>query len=131
MRSPKAGCGLIFLVLALSGCGGGTASTTSAPPSSSSVSSSLAPTSKGSATLSWTPPTSNSDGTPLTDLAGFYIYYGTTAGSLTNTIKVANPGAVSYVVSNLGSGTWYFAIAAYTNTGVVSPQSNVGSKTIT
>ena len=28
-------------------------------------------------TLSWDPPTTNADGTPLTDLAGYKVYYGT------------------------------------------------------
>jgi hypothetical protein len=31
----------------------------------------------GQATLSWDPPTTNVDGTPLTDLAGYKVYYGT------------------------------------------------------
>src|SRR5580698_8272340 len=31
----------------------------------------------GSATLSWTVPTENTNGTPLTNLAGYHIYYGT------------------------------------------------------
>ena len=46
-------------------------------------------------------------------------------------MNISNPGTLTYVVSNLGAGTWYFAVAAYTNTGLASPMSNVGSKTIT
>jgi type IV secretory pathway VirJ component len=135
VRSLKAACGLVVLTLALSGCGGGAASASSTSVSSSltgsAVSNSPAPANSGTATLRWSAPTTNSDGTALTDLAGFYIYYGTTAGSLTNSITVGSPTASSYEITNLGSGTWYFAIAAYTNAGVVSPQSNIGSKTIT
>ena len=33
----------------------------------------------GSATLSWLPPTTNIDGSPLTNLAGYKIYWGTSA----------------------------------------------------
>jgi Putative Ig domain len=83
-----------------------------------------------SASLSWTAPTQNMDGTPLTDLAGYTIYYGTSAGELTQTIQVASPSAVSYVVGNLSAGTYYFAVAAYTTAGTQSTQSSVGSKTI-
>src|SRR4029453_5899928 len=46
----------------------------------------------GSATLSWTPPTRNTDGTTLTNLPGYRIYYGTSSGSLTRTGQSANPG---------------------------------------
>jgi hypothetical protein len=33
-------------------------------------------------------------------------------------------------VSNLGSGTYYFGITAYSSTGAESAMSNVGSKTV-
>jgi len=35
----------------------------------------------GSALLSWNAPSTNEDGTPLTDLAGYKIYYGTATGN--------------------------------------------------
>ncbi len=86
--------------------------------------------SAGSANLSWTAPTQNTDGTPLTDLAGYVIYYGTSADALTQTIQVSNPGTNSYVIGNLGAGTYYFAIEAYTTAGTQSALSAIGSKTI-
>ena len=86
--------------------------------------------STGSATLSWTAPVTNTNGTALADLAGYTIYYGTSAGSLTQTIQVANPAATSYVVSSLGSGTYYFAIAAYATDGTQSSESTTASKNI-
>lgn len=88
------------------------------------------PASKGTATLTWSAPTTNTNGSALTDLAGYSIHYGTSAGSLTNTINIQNPGTTTYTVTNLSAGTWYFAISAYTNTGMDSALSNVGSKTI-
>ncbi len=86
--------------------------------------------SNGTATLDWTSVTQNSNGTAVTNLAGYQIYYGTSAGSMTKTIQVTNPTVTSYVVSNLSSGTWYFGVAAYTSTGAIGQESNVGSKTI-
>jgi hypothetical protein len=83
----------------------------------------------GSATLSWQPPTENTDGSALTDLAGYRIVYGTTATALTQTIDVSNPGVSRYVIDGLSAGTWYFAVKAYT-TSAESSQSNVASKTI-
>ena len=84
----------------------------------------------GSATLSWSAPTQNTDGTPLTNLAGYRIYYGTSITALTKTVQVANPGLVTYVVSNLSAGPWYFAIKAYTSANVESDASAVVSTTI-
>ena len=84
----------------------------------------------GSATLSWTPPTQNTDGSTITNLAGFRIQYGTSATALTQTIEVTNPGLATYVVSGLSSGTWFFAVRAYDSSGAESANSNVVSKTI-
>jgi hypothetical protein len=84
----------------------------------------------GSATLSWTPPTENTNGTPVTDLAGYHIYYGTTEGAWTSTITVLEATETSYVVSGLAPGTYYFAVVAFNTAGDDSPESNVASKTI-
>jgi Putative Ig domain len=84
----------------------------------------------GSATLTWIAPTQNTDGSALTNLAGYHIYYGQSAGNLNQSVQVANPGLTTYVVSGLGSGTWYFTINDYTSAGTESAVSNVVSKTI-
>ena len=84
----------------------------------------------GSATLSWTVPTENTNGTPLTNLAGYHIYYGTSAGAWTSTITVLDATETSYVVAGLAPGTYYFAVVAFNTAGDDSPQSNIGSKTI-
>jgi hypothetical protein len=89
-----------------------------------------APTTNGSATLSWTPPTQNTDGTPINNLAGFRIQYGTSANALTQTIAVNNPGLATYVVSGLSSGNWFFSVRAYDGGGAESANSNVVSTTI-
>jgi hypothetical protein len=87
-------------------------------------------TATGSATLSWTPPTQNTDGSPLTDLAGYRIYWGTSQNGLLNSVTVNNPGLTSYVVDQLTPGTWYFATTAVNSQLVESGPSNVASKAV-
>ncbi len=86
--------------------------------------------STGSATISWLPPTQNTDGTALTDLAGFRIYYGTKASALTQVATLTNAGLTSYMVQNLAAATWYFTVRAYAADGAESGPSNIASKTI-
>jgi hypothetical protein len=86
--------------------------------------------SMGSATLSWQPPTQRTDGSPLVDLAGYRILYGTSSSNLSNRVTLTNPGLTSYVIENLAQGTWYFAMTAFDASGAESDQSGVGSKTI-
>lgn len=76
------------------------------------------------ATLSWVPPTQNEDATPLMDLAGYRIYYGTSQYNYPNVIDISNPGLSEYVVENLDSGTYYFVITAYDALGVESRYSD-------
>jgi len=73
-----------------------------------------------SLTLAWVPPTQNSDGSPITNLAGYKIHFGTSSSEYTQTIAVQNAGLTRYVVDNLSSGTYYFAITAYNSQGVES-----------
>jgi hypothetical protein len=80
--------------------------------------------------LAWSAPTTNTNGTPLTPLIGYTIYYGTTQNSLTQSVVINNPSTLSYEITGLGSGTWYFAVAANAEDGTVSAQSSVGFKTI-
>jgi hypothetical protein len=84
----------------------------------------------GSVTLSWTPPTSNTDGSPLNDLAGYRVYWGTSPTSLSNSVTVPNAGLATYVVGQLTPAVWHFAVTAYTATGYESGYSNVASKTV-
>jgi len=84
----------------------------------------------GSATLSWVAPTTNTDGSPLTDLAGFVINYGTSSTNLNQQVTVSSATATGYTVTGLATGTWYFTVYAYTSVGTQSSPSNVASKTI-
>jgi len=86
--------------------------------------------SMGSATLSWQAPTQRSDGTALTNLAGFRIRYGTVPGSYPNQVQIANPGVTTYLIGNLPPGTYYFVAVAYDTNGLESNLSGIVSKTI-
>ena len=80
-------------------------------------------------TLSWIPPTTRADGTPLTDLTGYKIYFGVSSKNYTQNIDVGN--VTSYTVANLSTGTaYYFATTAYDASSNESSFSNEVSKTI-
>ena len=84
----------------------------------------------GSAQLSWLPPTQRTDGSALTNLAGYRIYYGQSQNNLNQSVTVNSAGITSYVVDQLTPATWFFAAAAIDSNGVESALSNVASKTI-
>jgi hypothetical protein len=84
----------------------------------------------GTATVNWRIPTTNSDGTPLTNLASFKVLYGTDAGSYSYSKLVNDPRATSSTIGSLGAGHWYFVAHAVNTQGVESTDSNVGSKNI-
>ncbi len=81
-------------------------------------------------TLSWSAPTENTDGSALTNLTGYDIYYGTSASSMTQKITISTVGMLTYVVSNLASGTWYFQVESVNAAGVDSSPSTTVSTTI-
>ena len=85
----------------------------------------------GAATVSWEAPTTNTDGTALMDLAGYRIYYGSSPENLGHTVQINTIGLQTYVIDDLQSGTWYFAVMAVASDGSESKLSNVVSKTIT
>jgi len=84
----------------------------------------------GAATLTWTAPTQNVDGSTLTDLAGYRIVYGTSSTNLSQSLQVANPSVTTYVMESLPAGTYYFVVRAYTKYGAESANSNLASKSV-
>jgi hypothetical protein len=84
----------------------------------------------GTALLSWTPPTENTDGSSLTDLAGYMIRYGASSGNYSDTITINNPGITSYLVENLPSADWHFVMTSFNSTGIESSHSSEVSKTV-
>jgi hypothetical protein len=87
-------------------------------------------TATGSATLAWAAPSRNTDGSALTNLAGYRIHYGTKAAKLDKTITIATTGISNYVVTDLSPGKWYFAVESYNTAKVGSSLSTIVSKTI-
>jgi hypothetical protein len=83
-----------------------------------------------SATVSWSTPLLNTDGTSLTDVSGFRIHYGTNPTSLTQMVTVSGAGITSHVISGLSAGTYYFAVSTLNSTGTASDPSNAASKTV-
>jgi len=100
------------------------------PASLAAFSITVASAATGSATLGWQAPTTNEDGSQLVDLAGFKVYYGNSASTMTSADTIADPAITSHTVSNLPAGTWYFIVKAYRASGVESDASNIASKTI-
>ena len=84
----------------------------------------------GAATVSWTVPTQNTNGTALTNLAGVRIYYGTSSSTLSQQIQLAGTSTTTYTIDNLAAGTWYFGAAAYNTAGTQSAMSAIVSKSI-
>ena len=87
-------------------------------------------TATGSATLTWNPPTQNTDGSPLTNLAGYRVHWGTSQGNYTKSVTINNPGLSSYMIEQLTPATWYFALTAINAAGAESGFSNTASKTV-
>jgi hypothetical protein len=142
---------LVISVVLLTGCGGSTQSASTGSDASSSVVAVTPPTSTGSGpiastpvastpvsssgsssgattsstnvTLSWSAPTENTNGSALTNLAGYIIYYGTSASAMTQTIDINTVGMLTYVVDNLSAGSWYFQIVAVNSAGEQSSPS--------
>jgi len=81
----------------------------------------------GAATVSWIPPMANTDGSVLGNLAGYHIYYGTSADNLNQSVTLTNAGLTRYVVSGLAARTWYFAMTAYNSLGIESGRTAVAS----
>jgi len=88
------------------------------------------PAPAGAAQLTWKPPTQNTDGSALTNLAGVRIYYGTSAANLSKSVQVAGSSATTYTISGLATGTWFFGAKSYTTAGTTSAMSTVVSKAV-
>lgn len=119
---------VLAAALLLASCNGQDGISSSSTPASSSQ---LPTASTGNATLSWSAPSENTNGSALTDLGGFKISYGTEPTQLTNSIALTNPGLLTYVLTELPIGTtYYFTVSAVTTAGVESAPSHTVSTTI-
>lgn len=127
---------VLGMATVLVACGGGGTSSNASQSSvtGSSNGASAAPstaTGIGAVTLNWMPPTANTNGSVLTNLAGYHIYYGTSPDKLTQMIALNNQGLTSYVVEGLTANTvYYFAITAVNSNNIQSGLSNVATKDV-
>jgi hypothetical protein len=85
----------------------------------------------GSVTLSWNPPTTNADGTAITNLAGYRIYYGNASGDLNQLVVISSAGTTRWVIDNLSPATWFFTMTSFNTAGIESARSAVVSRTLT
>jgi len=91
----------LILVLILGGCGG---------------SSGGGGGGAGTISLAWDAPTTNSDGSDLTDLGGYYVYYGTASGVYGSPVDAKN--VTTYTLTGLTPGqTYYITVTAYDTSG--------------
>lgn len=82
-----------------------------------------------SADLSWTAPSQNVDGSALTNLAGYKVYWGSSPRTYSASASVSGAGTTTFT-TNLTPGTWYFAVTAIDSTGAESAKTNEVSKTV-
>jgi hypothetical protein len=128
-------CIVVFLPLLVS-CGGGSGGKSSGatgtsndtgyntPPAYNQPDSSSGNTSipTHDVTLTWAAPATNADGTPLTDLAGYRVYFGPGSGNYIYKNDVGN--VTICTIGGLTQGTWCFAVTAYDTSGNESDYSN-------
>lgn len=83
------------------------------------------------ALVSWTPPTTNTDGTAYTDPGGARIQYGTAANALNTSAYVTDPAARTWRSPTLTPGPWFFTVRIVNARGLESdPYTPPVSKTI-
>ena len=79
--------------------------------------------------MTWTPPSLNTDGSALSDVVAYRIYYGTSTSNLDSSVLVSGGTSTSTTIGGLNAATYYFAIVALNSTGVGSIPSSVVSRT--
>ena len=91
----------------------------------------VAPAPVSSVTVTWNKPIVYSDGTPLTDLAGYKVFYGSASRQYVYNISISGASMTSAVLEGLASGTtWYFSVKSVTSSGVESDFTPEVSKTL-
>ena len=122
---------IAMLVAVLAGCGGGGQS--ALPGDGSSSNNGTGNTTGGAGMLVWDAPSSNTDGSPATDLAGYKIYYGTVSGNYTASIDVGNTTSIPIATLSSSvpiSGLYYIAVTVYDTAGNESAYSNEINKSL-
>jgi hypothetical protein len=84
----------------------------------------------GSATLNWVAPTRNTDGSALTNLAGYVIQYRVKGTTTWKVITINNAGATTRTIWGLTPAIWAFRMKSFNNVGVRSNPTLIVYKTI-
>lgn len=87
-------------------------------------------TAPGSIAVSWIPATQRVDGSPLTNLYGHRIHWGTEPGKYTDSVFVQGEGVTAYVIDNLLPDSYYIAATTVDTNGLESDLSNPVSVTL-
>ncbi|MCZ6619614.1 MAG: hypothetical protein O7E57_15940 [Gammaproteobacteria bacterium] len=82
-----------------------------------------------SKSLEWRAPTQNEDGSALTDLAGYVVYWGAQSRNYTGSHTINSPTITQWDVT-VSPGLYFFAVTALDSGGIESQYSNEIAKTI-
>jgi hypothetical protein len=73
--------------------------------------------------IRWQAPTQNEDGSPLTDLGGYVVYWGTQSRDYSNSYTIDSPSTTQWQ-ADIAPGRYYFALTAFDGQGNESDYSN-------
>lgn len=112
----------------LTACGGGGSSgpaAGSSTPSAGTASGSSVQTQSSAFSLSWVAPVTRSDGSPisLSEIEGYRVYYGTSAGNYTYNVNIADGSQTSATITGVAVGTYHVAMTTYDTNGLESAYS--------
>ena len=136
IKMSKAGIAAVVFGIALTGCGGGSSSDSGSQAtggdSGTSQNTGGQQTIERTAALSWNAPLQrqNNESLTMADLDGYVISYGQDPDNLDKTVRVEDAYVMEYTIENLSDGTWYFTVQAEDTNGLMSPPSDLVSKTI-
>jgi hypothetical protein len=74
--------------------------------------------------IRWNPPTENEDGSTLTDLAGYDVYWGKQSRTYYGTARISSASWTQFQPKSLAPGTYYMAVTARDAQGNESGYSN-------
>lgn len=73
----------------------------------------------GSISFSWQAPTTMGDGSAVSGITGYNVYWSTVPYDISppNSASVSGAGTLSHTITGLASGTWYVGVSAITASG--------------
>jgi hypothetical protein len=80
--------------------------------------------------LRWDAPTRYADGSPISGVGGYVVYWGTQSGNYTNSHRIENAATTEWRADIPQAGTYYFALTAFDVAGIESDYSNEIVKSI-